>query len=436
MQDLSKLFENTKLKLFQQNLLFFGLTSVKYRWNAHEMPDYIEGYVAFDIEKEDITVDRCIHLNHNIVSKPDYNHHNLADLIIHETMHVLHRHGSRGRNKHKVAWNFATDHVIDRTIKKWNLTKPYNQWNIIPELNNIQPDCTEEEAYEWLMKNQKFYTLKLQPGQNGEPDKGELIDQNGNVIQVTVIRPDPNNPNEQQLVDNEVDNLISEARATHQTMKDRGIVGNGITEYLNEILKVEIPWETLLRKAIKTNVIMRPTDRAWYRPNKFLRPIGIYTPGTAMEEDKDGIGVLTIHVDSSGSMSNKDLRKAAYVIMESINYFAKIIELVADVDIHQIKEFEKYDYDSFYTFLKEGFKGRGGTSHHHIFEWCQNNIYKEDPDLFSMFISFTDAYSDIEHQMPLFEWCKKIPMIYLTQENGAKLSNLKNFEKAEQIFIK
>lgn len=435
MKDLSKLYEDSKLKLFQQNLLFFGLTIVKYKWYAHKMEPFIEGYVAFDIDKEDITIDKCIHLNYDIITKEDYNHNNLTDLLIHEVMHVLHRHGSRGRNKHKVAWNFATDHVIDRTIKKWDLTKPYHKWNIIPELNKHLPECTEEEAYEWLIKNQKFYTLKLIPGKDGEPDKGELVDQNGNVVQVTIIRPDPANQNEQQLVDNEVDNLISEARATHQTMKDRGFSSNGIIEYLNNILKVEIPWETLLRKAIKTNVIMRPTDRAWHRPNKFLRPLNIYIPGNAMEEDKDGIGTLVIHVDSSGSMSNKDLKKSAHVIMESINYFAKIIVLVADIKIHQIKEFEKYDFSAFYTFLKEGFKGRGGTSHKHIFDWCQNNIYKENPDLFSMFISFTDACSDIEQYIPTYEWCKKIPSIYLTQENGHKL-NFDNYEKLEQIFIK
>lgn len=441
-----ELFEKAKLKMFRQELLFFGLTSIKFLWNKHEFDESVEGYVCLDY-KTDQTFDRMIHLNSKYLDNNDYTHINLAWLIIHEVLHVLHRHGSRGKNKKKEIWAVATDHVIERTIKSWmhdgkQILRPYkDNYNIVNDLHKALPRCSEEEAYDWLHKNKQFITIKIKGGGdgsngNGQEDNGpnvaQVIDQHGNVLQESVIHEDKDTP----AHNNEVDNIISEARATLQTLKDRGVGTSGMVSYLEKLLKIEIPWETILRKCIKTNVIYKPTDRAWYRPNKFLRPIGIYTPGESLEESKEGVGILVLHVDTSGSMSDKELKKALHVIMESLQYFEKIVAIIADYSIHDIKEFEKDDFTSFWAFVKKGLKGRGGTSHKKVFEYCQDKIYDEDPDMFSMFISFTDGYSDIDHQINNYPWCKRVPMIFL-MTSDYNLDNVKkNYSKLEVINVK
>lgn len=426
-----ELYEKTKIRLFRQDLMFFGLTSIKFLWSSHEMDNSIEGYVCLN-NKTDQSFDKTIHLNSNYLNKSDYSHVNLAWLLIHEILHVLHKHGSRGKNKKKEIWAIATDHVIERTIKNWNILRPYNdQYNIVDELNNIMPNCSEEDAYEWLYNNKKFYTIKIKPNDdNSASQVAQLIDQYDNIIQESVIHPDKN------TTANEVDNIISEARAILQSLKERGTMSNTMISYLDDLLKIEIPWETILRKCIKTNIIYKPTDRAWYRPNKFLRPIGIYTPGESLKESKDGVGILVLHIDTSGSMSDIDLKKALYVIMESLQYFEKIVAIIADYNIQEIKEFEQNDFTSFWTFVKSGLKGRGGTSHKEIFKHCQEKIYEEDPDKFSIFISFTDGYSDIDSQINQYPWCKRVPMIFLMTSDYKLNINKDIYPKLDVIEVK
>lgn len=430
-------FENAKLLLFQKQLMFFGITATKFKWKASDLDANIEGCVFFDVNKKDELVDKSIHINKQYIEDDNFKTTNVVDIILHETMHVIHRHFTRGKNKKKEIWAVATDHVIDRTIKKWNLSKPYVQYNIIKQLDNIHPNCTEEEAYEWLLNNQNKINIDIDSsGQNGVPDKAVVEDQNGNILQTSVIYNDSNqSPAEQDLIDKEIDNFISDARAIHESMKDRGVESNTISQYLNQILKIEIPWETILRKAIKTNVIQKPTDRSWHKPNKFFRPLGHYLPGSALEDDKDGVGVLILHIDSSASMSISDLKKGCYVIMESLQYFEKIIVLVADIFIHQTQEFFKNEFNPFYQFIKNGIKGRGGTSHRDVFRWCQENIWNDNPDELSMFISFTDGFSDVEQVIQQFDWTKSCPIIFLSPSTGKKIT-LTNYEKVNQIFIK
>lgn len=428
---MDKLFDDTKLKLFQKDLLFFGLNAIKYRWSAHDMDPHIEGYVQFDINSDDV-VNRQIHLNYNMVSKPDYNHNNLADLILHELLHILHKHKLKIKDRNPLIWNLATDHVIDRTIKKWNLTKPYVQWNIIPELHDELPNCDENEAYMWLDKKIPKWKMKITKLSDGNFEKVEITDENGKPIITTIIQEEILNPIKENIIKNDIENFISDARALFNNLKTRGMESSKIFEYLNDVLKIEIPWETILRKAIKTHTIMIPTNRNWKTPNKFLRPLGFYLPGDDLEESKDNRGILVLHVDSSGSMSVEELKKACYVVMESLRYFEKIIVLVADIKIQQTKEFDKNDLNSFYEFIKEGIKGRGGTSHHHVFKWCQENLFDTSPEEFSLFISFTDCESDINSEVMKFEWCKKTPMIFLTTGTH----KIQQKFKMEQIFIK
>lgn len=429
-------FEKAKLKLFQQNLMFFGLNATKLKWQASEMSKNVEGCIYFHVNKTDEVADKTIHVNKYYIENPDYKITNLVDLIVHELLHILHRHGSRGRNKRPEIWALATDHVIDRTIKRWNISRPYHQYNIINDLDAALPTCTEEEAYEWLYNNKQFYNISYTPGDGNNPGSVKIENQHGNVLAESVVQDtNSNSVSEQQIIDKDVENFISDARAIHQTLKDRGLSSGNMSEYLDKILKVEIPWERLLQKAIKTNIIQRPNERAWSRPNKFLRPLGLYLPGVSMSDEKDNFGILALHVDSSGSMSKDDLKKGCSVILDSLQYFEKIICIVCDTQIHQVKEFYKQEFAPFYQFIKEGMKGRGGTSHRPVFEWCQKHVWEEQLDEFSLFISFSDCMSDIETHTHTnaYAWTKHIPCIYVSPPHGTTISVDKT--NITQIFI-
>jgi len=60
-----------------------------------------------------------------------------------------------------------------------------------------------------------------------------------------------------------INQIIAESRAIFENIKSQGSLPSYLTTYLENILKVEIPWEVLVDKAIKTNIIMKPDDRSW-----------------------------------------------------------------------------------------------------------------------------------------------------------------------------
>jgi predicted metal-dependent peptidase len=232
--------------------------------------------------------------------------------------------------------------------------------------------------------------------------------------------------------------IVAEARALHQTLKAKGNHAGSLSALLDKILAVTIPWEVLLEKAIKTNVILKPDERAWKNPNKFFRPHGILLPGSSMAEDREGTGLLIYTTDSSGSMSDTELKKCSSVTEQSFQYFKEIYLYIHDTIVHQRKKFTQDEKHLFYHFLKnEGYEGRGGTSHSDVYKTIQKEIWDENgsKDDLSMVISLTDGFSDIESTIndKRLEWLKIVPVIFII--SGSYRLDVGNRENMKVIYI-
>jgi predicted metal-dependent peptidase len=421
----AKKIKKARIKMFRKDigLMLFGACSYKFKWVVEEIDPKIEGYVEFNLENPSETSDGIIHINNCFINQPDYTHDNLIALIIHETLHILQKHGSRQRNRNLKFWNFACDHVVDRDLKELKL-KPYkDQFNIIRELDIHYPNCSAEEAYDWIMKQKdRFKSQNIEGG-----NSYEITDTKNNQTFQGIDIPDESskkNDVDKEKLKNKVDQFVSETRALNQTLKEKskGNVSGGVQDYLDKLLEVKIDWYKLLEKAIKTNAILKPQERSWKKLNPYYTPHGITLPGMGMEESKENIGTLICMIDSSGSISKTDLKKFAYVLNRSLEYFNKVILLVHDTGIHQIVEFEQDDYSKFYDFVKNiGFKGRGGTSHREVFDYVENEIWSDNEkrDVLSMVISLTDGYSDIERVYKNYNWIKNnTPLTFIINNNS------------------
>ncbi len=267
----------------------------------------------------------------------------------------------------------------------------------------------------------------------------EVFDQHGNkMFEVSPMQGGSNKngkQTEEEIEDGE--KFISEARAILEDMKKKGNISGKISQYLSQLLKVEIPWEELVEKSIKTNTIMKPDDRSWRSLNKFYQPHGIHLPGYSLSESNEGIGTLIICVDRSGSINKKELKQFSYIIEQSMKYFKVIKVLIHDIKIHQEKEFNIDNIIEFYKFIKtEGYKGGGGTSHKYVFEKIQT-IWEEDPNEISMCISLTDMYSDIKELYKKQEFIKNnLPFVFIITSSGQKINIDKDFGEITQIKIK
>lgn len=409
----------------------------KFAWEIDEFSPLVEGYVQYNLDDPSKIESGAIHLNQHFIEKPDYTYNNLIFIICHELLHILNKDGIRRGDRKWNEWNTACDHVIEVFLRKMSdIIKPYNnQYNIIEELYNHRPDCTSEYAYDWIIKHPssiKFQNIDNLTIQVTDGSGNYLFTVTANLGGIT-SELDPEEAVKTLLTDQ----LISEARAIFENIKAKGNSPGYLTTYLDKILKVEIPWQSLVEKAIKTNVIMKPDERTWRCLNKFYLPHNIHLPGYAMSEDTEGTGTLIVLVDSSNSISDKNLKQFSHIIENSMKYFKVIVVLVHDIHIHQRKQFDKDSIREFYTFIsKEGYHGRGGTSHTDVFKEIQTEYWEKNKDDLSMVISLTDNYSDIEYNYKQFEWLRNNLPLTIIISKGGKLLNLdQSFGSITQIKI-
>lgn len=437
-----KKVQHARIKLFKKSegLSFFGACSYMFDWSIHKMPGQnAEGFVLFDRETKHVE-DGTIHINEDLVLRDDYTHIHLAYIVCHELLHILGKHGVRKGNRVHEIWCVACDHVVERDLKQHaSAIEPYdNAYHMFNELNDSEPTCTVERAYEWIQQQIRLGKIKIVwvPGEmigvsgpnglnfNVNPQVGGVDNKGVKGDSLEAIQT--------------TEKIVSEARALHQTLKAKGNHAGSLSSLLDKILAVKIPWEVLLEKAIKTNVILKPDERAWKNPNKFFRPHGILLPGSSMAEDREGTGLIVYTTDSSGSMSDTDLKKCSSVTEQSFQFFKEVYLYIHDTVVHQRKIFNQDERHLFLSFLKnEGYQGRGGTSHFDVFRKIQKEIWENNGsrDDLSMVICLTDGYSDIETAIndKKLEWLKIIPVIFIISSKY-KL-DLGNRENMTVIYI-
>ncbi len=431
------LIRKAKLKLFTNSLFFFGMMANKFAWEIEPLSPQIEAFVKFNLNDPSKLESGAIHVNEHYLLKSDYTYNNLVFILCHELLHILNKHGIRRGDRDFNIWNIACDHVIEVFLKKMDsIIKPYNnQYNIIEDLYNQRYDCTVEYAYDWI----KNHPNSVKYNQTGEMSI-DVTDGAGNYLftVVTNLGGISSALDEDENIKAALtDQIVAEARAIFENIKSKGDSPSYLVSYLDRILKVEIPWETLVEKAIKTNVIMKPDERTWRCLNKYFIPHKINLPGYAMIEDSEGTGTLIIGVDTSGSISDKSLKKFSSVIENSMRYF-KIIKLIThDTQIHQRQEFTKDNIGNFYDFIsKTGYQGRGGTSHRYLFDEIKTEYWDKDKDELSMVISLTDMCSDIESCYKNYEWIKNnLPLVFIITKDGDYSTLDSTFGSITQIKI-
>lgn len=464
--------EKLRKKIASPDFLIFAAALYKYTWELDPTCDKHAGaYVILDNKNK--LANGTIYVNARKVLNDDYTFCHYGYTIFHELLHIMNKHGSRRGPRDPLMWNLAGDHVINTFLAKvieyekeknrTNYFQPYTTPFIEPDLvkNENNDELSVEEVYEYLQKNfKKNYKIEKvssdnnQGNNNGGNQQQNTQDnnnsnsggnnQNSNQKENWYKITDKRTGKSYYVSDKKEDPNCGRAENNTNTtargwmQKQRGTMPEFMKRYLDKILEVKIPWDELLKSAIKKNVVIRPSDRGWANLNAFYYPIGLTMPGKQYEELPDGIGTLIITVDTSGSISEENLGEFSSVICESIHHFEKIIVLVHDVEIHQYEEFNFDDSAKLFEFItKTGFKGGGGTSHEKIFDVIEE-IYEEEQNGVSMNIFLTDGYSDIEENWDKHKWSKenRIPTFIILTKESKFIENIEALEGHQIIMDK
>lgn len=424
MSNIKEKITDARIKILksESKLLFFGIIAYLFEIVASKLNEKIEGQILLDNKLKR----KMIQINELYIEKKDYTYIHLIFLILHELMHLIKRDHLRIGSRNHDMWNTASDHCIDRDLEK-SLKDifPYkNEYNIIEQLNKELPKCSTEDAYNWLLKHKselEFNDIENSAIQVKFKDQEFIVN---NLLPKNDIDQEAS-----QSIENIINEINVKATAIYQNLKERGLISNDISNLVDKLLQVKIPWNKLLEKAIKNSVSLKNDLRSWKKPNKFFIPHGIYLPGTIESEENDSIGILVISVDTSGSISKNNLSQFSSVIYQSFKYFREIILIIQDVQIHDIKKYTNEQAEEFINFINTiGFKGRGGTSHKYVFnqieEYYEDNDFKDE---FSICICLTDGYSDIEIIEKNYKWIKSdVPLIFVIPSDGKNIENHKN----------
>jgi predicted metal-dependent peptidase len=179
-----------------------------------------------------------------------------------------------------------------------------------------------------------------------------------------------------------------------QHERRQGSIPGYVKELIKGYLDVEgqVSWAEILYATIKSGMpcfrkrsIMRPNRRRWGMPDivpKF--------PGKITERAYN----VAFLIDTSGSISNTDLKAAAGVLCSLMDHYRNVAIWVveADTQVHRnyrLKTIDEFRYD---------IHGRGGTDFVEPLKWAEDNI---SPDIA---LYFTDGYGrapDIEPEYTL-----------------------------------
>jgi len=167
-------------------------------------------------------------------------------------------------------------------------------------------------------------------------------------------------------------------RQAAEAARQAGNLPGNLKELIDQIVNPKVPWREVLR-----NFMSRPNknDFSMTKLNRRFISSDLYLPSLYSE----GIGDVVITVDTSGSISSKELaefQSEINCILEDTQP-EKVYILYCDTQVHKdVDEFTADDLP-----LKLVMRGGGGTDFTEPFIWMQDKQVFPD-----VFVYFTDLY--------------------------------------------
>ena len=301
----------------------------------------------------------------------------------------------------------ACSYVINSTIKKlFESSQLSNKFNTIIEgqlYNSKYAGMSETEVVKDLIEidpTAEAAITKLDPNFSYDELSNEVFDCTDNPIDA----------NEELVTD------LGESISTHLAEMSKGGPSASVFAEFFTAKKVKTGWFKKLTAKFSTDVYnMTNTFRSEWSSLKVTYRHKFKAPNTKYEDNKLSV---VLSVDHSGSVSTEGLQKLLYIFEKHSKQITQLFVLIHDTQV--VKEFEIWsDYDiktnpNFVDALSHRF-AVGGTSHYDVFRRI-DEMLKEgvvDPEK-TIYISFSDNYSDIPASWDKFPRLRKLSTTFLS----------------------
>ena len=337
--------------------------------------------------------------------------------LVHSLLHLISRHYTRKGNRIPEVWNVACDHVVNSVqLSMMNSglqsEMPKNAV-FFKDIYEEDPNYSVEDIYERIL-NEKVGTSNRFVIEYLESPSGKKY------IKVTDLKtgketiinndtdPDPEDGQSDEDMLEEFDGIEQQAlRTWHSGAIQKGNMPGQVIDYLENIMRIEVPWEKIFENAVLYNT-QALKKRTWTEPNFYLRRFA-KTPGNCNKNR--GLRYLIFCLDTSGSMLSAEiLEKALGVVVSSIDHYHGLIFMQHDTRVVFTKVFNKKPSVAEIMDTVGTVRGGGGTSHNDAFEKIGEIV---DEANVSTVIFFTDCESDIESCYKEHAWLKDFCTIWL-----------------------
>jgi len=327
-----------------------------------------------------------------------------AFVITHEVLHIFLEHVGRQTEMayNPSLWNIAADFCINSHIVEMKENRVQ-----IPKM------ALYDIKYKKMSADEIYHKLL----EENDGDIKKALEKFGTVEEVGTsgMQPldgiDRTPMTEAEKTDNHQKISASLANSDKEALKKMGEGYADLLKELEDLLESKIPWQTVLREFITT------TSKNRYTYNRISRKSyhgGIVFPTMEGNEIK-----LTFGIDTSGSMSDTDLREGLselYSICEEFDNW-KVDLISCDTRAHLIGEYDSEEGDDFST-IDKGLVGGGGTQMGPMVEYA--NEADEEP---AVIVIITDGYIP---EAELDDQVDEIPVIVVVTSAGNESLSLNN----------
>lgn len=297
-------------------------------------------------------------------------------LIAHEVMHPAFLHHTRRGSRNKKKWNIACDYAINTILHNAGFDLPNGEC-LDPAYNGM----TAEHIYTLLPDDPN-------DGNGNDPNDGNGNDTDPGGDGGVDDSPNSQNGGGSQSQQNheEAEWKVAVAQAAH-VAKQAGNLPGDIERMIEELFEPVLPWRSILRRFMteKCN-----DDFSWKRGNRRFIAQGLYLPSRLSD---DAMGEIVIVIDTSGSISEKELTEFGSEIKSIVDEVrpSKVRVIYCDSRIAHIDEFGPDDE------LQFAAHGGGGTDFRPPFRWLEENQIVP-----RALVYLTDGYGPFPEQEPDF----------------------------------
>jgi len=340
-----------------------------------------------------------------VIYNPDFmdkcSDEELFGVVLHESLHIILMHMWRRGERDPRLWNIANDAIINAYIKQRLYQLPEGAVHI----GWVKESMDSEHVYKRLKRQEDEHKQQQQQSGSGDGEEGDSDAPSGGFDGTG------------DLMDAPTEATMADLEATIQASAEMAKACGQGSALIDNILKgtgvSRVDWRNEMRAMLTS---ASNDDYTYRRPSRRFIAQGVYLPSLYNE----GLGPVLIAVDSSASMTQRELEQIAsetQQIFDDLNpAFVRVV--YCDTQIQRTQDFQQGDN------VELSCRGGGGTRFKPVFDYVRDEM----PEAVGV-IYFTDLEGNTnECQEP------HCPVIW-ANTGGSQRSNQPNFGVVANVEI-